>query len=78
MNSIIQTLHDNPPTFKAKYPFLSLGFLGSNSRGKEIANSDLYIVYETIPDTFSDLHNYPGLQRNLTAITHLKIDLVNV
>ena len=77
MNSIIQTLHDNLPTLKAKYPLVSLGVFGSYSRGEETANSDLDIVYETLPDTFLDLHNYRGLQRDLNAKTHLKIDLIN-
>jgi uncharacterized protein len=77
MNSIIQILHDNLPTLKAKYPLVSLGVFGSYSRGEETVNSDLDIVYETLPDTFLDLHNYLGLQRDLHAITNLKIDLVN-
>jgi len=77
MHSIIQTLQDKLPTLKAKYPLVSLGVFGSYSRGEETANSDLDIVYETLPNTFLDLHNYLGLKRDLTAITHLKIDLVN-
>jgi predicted nucleotidyltransferase len=77
MNSIIQILRDNLPALKAKYPLVSLGVFGSYSRGEETSNSDLDIVYETLPDTFLDLHNYLGLQRDLSAITHLKIDLVN-
>ena len=77
MNSIIQTLHDSLPTLKAKYPLVSLGVFGSYSRGEETPNSDLDLMYETLPNTFLDLHNYLGLQRDLTAITHLKIDLVN-
>jgi uncharacterized protein len=77
MNSIIQLLHENLPKLKAKYPLVSLGVFGSYSRSEETANSDLDIVYETLPDTFLDLHNYLGLQRDLAAITHRKIDLVN-
>ena len=77
MNSIIQMLHESLPTLKAKYPLVSLGVFGSYSRGEETPNSDLDIMYETLPDTFLDLHNYLGLQRDLNAITHLKIDLVN-
>ena len=77
MNSIIQILHESLPTLKAKYPLVSLGVFGSYSRGEETPNSDLDIVYETLPGTFLDLHNYLGLQRELSAITHLKIDLVN-
>ena len=77
MNSIIQMLHESLPTLKAKYPLVSLGVFGSYSRGEEKPNSDLDIFYETLPDTFLDLHNYLGLQRDLNAITHLKIDLVN-
>lgn len=77
MNSIIQTLHDSLPTLKAKYPLVSLGVFGSYSRGEETPNSDLDLMYETLPNTFLDLHNYLGLQRDLTEITHLKIDLVN-
>ncbi|TAH07701.1 MAG: DNA polymerase III subunit beta [Sphingobacteriia bacterium] len=74
---MIQTLHKNLPALKAKYPLVSLGVFGSYSRGEETPNSDLDIVYETLPDTFLDLHNYLGLQRDLNAITDLKIDLVN-
>ena len=77
MNSIIQTLHDHLPTLKAKYPLISLGVFGSYSRGEETPESDLDIVYETQPDTFLDLHNFLGLQRELAALTHLKVDLVN-
>ncbi len=77
MNAIIQTLQENLPTLKAKYPLVSLGVFGSYSRGEESPNSDLDLMYATLPDTFLDLHNYLGLQRDLTAITHLKIDLVN-
>lgn len=77
MNSIIKTLHESLPTLKAKYPLVSLGVFGSYSRGEETSNSDLDIVYETLPETFLDLHNYLGLQRDLTEITQLKIDLVN-
>jgi predicted nucleotidyltransferase len=77
MNAIIQTLHESLPTLKAKYPLLSLGVFGSYSRDEQTPNSDLDIVYETLPDTFLDLHNYLGLQKDLAAITHLKIDLVN-
>jgi predicted nucleotidyltransferase len=77
MNSIIQILRDNCPTLKAKYPLVSLGVFGSYSREEETSNSDLDIVYETLPDTFLDLHNYLGLQRDLSAITQLKIELVN-
>ena len=77
MNSIIQTLHNNLPILKAKYPIVTLGVFGSYSRGEETANSDLDILYETLPNTFLDLHNYLGLQRDLSKITNLKIDLVN-
>lgn len=77
MNTIIQTLQKSLPSLKAKYPLLSLGVYGSYSRGDETPNSDLDIVYETLPDTFLDLHNYLGLQRELAQLTHLKIDLVN-
>ena len=77
MTAIIQMLQESLPTLKAKYPLVSLGVFGSYSRGEQTTNSDLDIVYETIPGTFLDLHNYLGLQRELTAITNLKIDLVN-
>ena len=77
MNSIIQILRSSLPTLKAKYPLLSLGIFGSYSRGEETPNSDLDVLYEALPDTFLDLHQYLGLQRDLAAITHLKIDLVN-
>ncbi len=77
MNSIIQILRSSLPTLKAKYPLLSLGIFGSYSRGEETPTSDLDVLYEALPDTFLDLHQYLGLQRDLAAITHLKIDLVN-
>lgn len=77
MNSIIQILHNSLPSLKAKYPLLSLGVFGSYSRGEETPNSDLDIVYETLPNTYLNLHNYLSLQNELHQITQLKIDLVN-
>ena len=77
MNTIIQTLHDNLPTLKAKYSLLSLGVYGSYSRGEETPDSDLDIVYETLPNTYLNLHNYLSLQKELNLITQIKIDLVN-
>ena len=77
MTHIIQTLQLNLPNLKAKYSLLSLGVFGSYSRGEENPNSDLDIVYETLPNTFLNLHNYLSLQKELNNITQLKIDLVN-
>jgi hypothetical protein len=77
MANIIQTLQNNLPTLKAKYSLLSLGVFGSYSRGEETPDSDLDIVYETLPNTFLNLHNYLSLQKELQNITQLKIDLVN-
>ena len=77
MNPIIQTIHDNLPTLKAKYPLQSLAVFGSYSRNEQTPNSDLDVLYEALPDTFLDLHAYLGLQRDLTALTNLKVDLVN-
>ena len=65
------------PALKAKYPLASLGIFGSYSRGEETSNSDLDVVYETMPNTFLNLHGYLSLQKDLFQITHLKIDLVN-
>lgn len=77
MNAIIQMLHDSLPTLKEKYPLQTLGVFGSYSRGEETENSDLDIIYETLPNTYLNLHNYLSLQKDLHQITHLKIDLVN-
>ena len=60
MNTVIQTLHDNLPTLKAKYPLLSLGVFGSYSRGEETPESDLDILYEALPNTFLILHHAPN------------------
>lgn len=77
MNKVIQTLHDHLPSHKAKYPLQTLGVFGSYSRGEETANSDLDIIYETLPNTYLNLHNYLNLQKDLNQITQLKIDLIN-
>jgi predicted nucleotidyltransferase len=77
MNPIIQTLHDNLPTLKAKYPLQSLAIFGSYSRGTQTPNSDLDVLYEALPNTFLDLYNYMDLKNDLAEITNLKIDLVN-
>ena len=77
MHPIIQTLHDNLPALKAKYPLQSLAVFGSYSRGTETPNSDLDVLYEAQPDTFLDLHQYLDLQRELVQITKIKVDLVN-
>lgn len=77
MNTVIETLQNNLPSLKAKYPLLSLGVFGSYSRGEETPNSDLDVLYEALPGTFLDLYNYIDLKNDLAEITHLKIDLVN-
>jgi predicted nucleotidyltransferase len=77
VRTIIQTLQDNLPGLKAKYPLLSLGIFGSYSRGEETPDSDVDIVYETLPDTYLNLHSYLSLQKELSLLTHTKIDLVN-
>lgn len=77
MHPIIQTLHDNLPTLKAKYPLQSLAVFGSYSRNEQTPNSDLDVLYEALPNTFLDLDQYFGLQRDLASITKIKIDLVN-
>ena len=77
MNQILQTLQATMPSLKAKYPIQSLGVFGSYSRGEETPTSDLDIVYETLPNTFLNLHSFLSFQNELNQITHLKIDLVN-
>ena len=77
MHPVIQTLQRNLSILKTKYPLQTLAVFGSYSRGEETANSDLDIVYETLPDTYLSLRNYLSLQKELHQITHLKIDLVN-
>jgi uncharacterized protein len=77
MNPILQTLHDSLPTLKAKYPLQSLAVFGSYSRGTQTPTSDLDVLYEALPNTFLDLDQYFGLQRDLATITKIKIDLVN-
>ena len=62
---------------KNKYPISLLGVYGSYSRGEETEDSDLDVVYETIPDSYLNLDNYLSLQEELKKITNLKIDLVN-
>ena len=77
MNTIIQVLHTNMASLKVKYPLQTLGVFGSYSRGEETPASDLDIVYETLPNTYLNLHNYLSLQKDLHQITQLKVDLVN-
>ena len=77
MNPIIQTIHDNLPTLKAKYPLQSLAVFGSYSRGTQTLNSDLDVLYEALPDTFLNLYNYMDLKEDLERLTNLKVDLVS-
>ena len=77
MNPIIQTIHDNLPTLKAKYPLQSLAVFGSYSRGTQTPNSDLDVLYEALPDTFLNLYNYMDLKEDLERLTNLKVDLVS-
>lgn len=77
MNPIIQTLHDNLPTLKAKYPLQSLAIFGSYSRGTQTPTSDLDVLYEALPGTFLNLYSYMDLKEDLAEITKLNIDLVN-
>lgn len=77
MTTIIQTLKDNFPALKEKYSLISLGVFGSYSRGDQNPNSDLDLIYETLPNTYLNLHNFLNLQKELNSLTHLKVDLVN-
>ncbi len=78
MHPIIQILHDNLPTLKAKYPLQSLAVFGYYSRNEQTPNSDLDVLYEALPNTFLTLYNYMDLQQDLAEITKLKIDLVTI
>ncbi len=77
MNAAIQALQASYTSLKERYPLKSLGVFGSYSRDEQTLNSDLDIVYETLPNTFLNLHNFLSLQKDLNEITHLKVDLVN-
>ncbi len=77
MHAVIKILQENLPALKAKYQLQSLGLFGSYSRSEQKPDSDLDIFYETIPGTFLTLHNYLDLQKELSSLTHLQIDLVN-
>jgi predicted nucleotidyltransferase len=77
MNEVIHTLQKNLPILKLKYPLQTLGIFGSYSRGEESQNSDLDIIYETLPNTYLNLDSFLQLQRELNELTQLKIDLVN-
>ena len=77
MHPIIQTIHDNLPLLKAKYPLLSLAVFGSYSRGTQTPSSDLDVLYEALPDTFLNLYNYMDLKEDLERLTNLKVDLVS-
>jgi predicted nucleotidyltransferase len=70
-------LQQHLPALKEKYHLQSLGVFGSYSRGEQTPESDLDIFYETMPGTFLTLHNFLSLQRELSHLTQLKIDLVN-
>ena len=77
MHPIIQTLKDNLPMLKAKYPLQSLVVFGSYSRGTQIPNSDLELMYEVLPNTFLNFYSYIDLKNDLADLTHLKIDFIN-
>jgi len=77
LSEVIQILKQNLPALKERYPLQSLGVFDSYSRNEEHADSDLDIVYETLPDTFLSLHKFLNLQKDLQQITNLEIDLVN-
>ena len=77
MHAVIKILQENLPALKAKYHLESLGLFGSYSRSEQRQDSDLDIFYESLPGTFLTLHSYLGLQKELSNLTDLKIDLVN-
>ena len=76
-NKILLLLKANLAKIKIKYPIQTIAVFGSYSRGDEKPNSDLDILYETLPNTYLNLHNYLSLQKELGELTKLKIDLVN-
>ena len=76
-NKILLLLKANLAEIKIKYPIQNIAVFGSYSRGEEKPNSDLDILYETLPNTYLNLHTYLSLQKELGELTKLKIDLVN-
>ncbi len=75
---VIHQLRQQLKRLKQQYPIEQIGVFGSYSRNEQTEESDIDIVYKTLPDTSFSLQNYFDLIADLQSITHTKIDLVNI
>lgn len=76
--TIIQELRQQLPRLKKQYPIALIGLFGSYSRNEQTDDSDIDILYQTLPNCSLSLQNYLDLITDLQSITHKKIDLVNL
>jgi predicted nucleotidyltransferase len=78
MSNVMQTIKKNASMLKQKYGLARLGVFGSQVEGEAKLNSDLDVIYETIPGKRFTFKEFLLFENELKLITGVKdVDLVN-
>ena len=78
MTSVLQAIRMNASMLKQKYGLAILGVFGSQVLGEAKLNSDLDVIYETIPGKRFTFKEFLLFENELKKITGVHdIDLVN-
>jgi predicted nucleotidyltransferase len=78
MTHVFQTIKKNAAMLKQKYGLARLGVFGSQVEGEAKLNSDIDVIYETIPGKRFTFKEFLLFENELKIITGVQdVDLVN-
>ena len=78
MTHVLQTIKKNAAMLKQKYGLARLGVFGSQVEGGAKLNSDIDVIYETIPGKRFTFKEFLLFENELKIITGVQdVDLVN-
>jgi predicted nucleotidyltransferase len=78
VSNALQTIKKNASMLKQKYGLARLGVFGSQVEGEAKLNSDLDVIYETVPGKRFTFKEFLLFENELKLITGVKdVDLVN-
>ena len=78
MTNVLQTIRKNAAMLKQKYGLARLGVFGSQVIGEPKLNSDLDVIYETVPGKCFTFKEFLLFENELKIITGVQdVDLVN-
>ena len=78
MTHVLLTVKKNAAMLKQKYGLARLGVFGSQVKGEAKLNSDIDLIYETIPGKHFTFKEFLLFENELKIITGMQeVDLVN-